>query len=84
MEIQKNLYKQTRVKKRVGKIVGASVCKFCPALADKLLLVHLRNSAQCSIRYQEQYSQTNEGDMRKEIKKEKARMRKRKQRGMKS
>ena len=84
LEIQKILYKQTRVKKRVGKYAGPSICEFCPAPADKLLLVHLRNSVQCSIRYQERYSQNTEEDMRKEIKKEKARMRKRKQRGVKS
>ena len=84
LEIQKTLYKQTRVKKRVCKVVGPSVCEFCPAPADKLLLVHLRNSRQCSIKYQEQYSQNTEEDMRNEIKKEKARMRKRKQRQMKS
>ena len=77
-------YKEKRVKKRVGIYTGPSVCEFCPAPADKLLLVHLRDNEPCTIRYQKHYNLNTEEDLRKEIKKEKARMRKRKQRGTQS
>jgi hypothetical protein len=78
--------KEKRVQKRVGKYTGPSICKFCPAAADKLLLVHLRDNrnSTCTIQYMDHYNCNTVEDMRREIEKEKAKMRKRKQRGTKS
>ena len=72
-------YKQR--KKRVAQDTGPSVCKFCPAAADKLLLVHLRSNPHCKKQYMDHYMCKSEKGMRAEIIKEKAKMRKRKQRG---
>ena len=79
--LQKVTNKGKRVQKRVAQNTGPSVCKFCPAAADKLLLVHLRSNPHCKKQYMDHYMCKSEKGMRAEIIKEKAKMRKRKQRG---
>ena len=72
--------KEKRVKKRKGKTPGTSVCCFCPASGDKFLFVHLRFHAECAKRYVDKYKCQNEEELRNKIFKEKAKLRKRKQR----
>ena len=78
--IQYQSSKQERVKKRVGKYIGPSICNFCPAPADQRLLVHLRSNAECNKKYKAFYKENTEGGLRKQIKRENARIRKQKSR----
>ena len=78
--IQYQSSKQERVKKRVGKYIGPSICNFCPAPADQRLLVHLRSNAECNKKYKAFYKENTEDGLRKQIKRENARIRKQKSR----
>ena len=66
--------------KRPVRITGPSVCCFCPAIRDRFLLVHLKANADCAKKYMSLYQCTNEEGLRNKISKEKAKLRKRKQR----
>lgn len=78
--IQSQTSKQERVKKRIGKYIGPSICNYCPAPADQRLLVHLRSNADCRKKYQAFYKEDNEDGLRKRIRKENARIRQQKSR----
>ena len=73
--------KEKRIQKRPVNITGPSVCNFCPAHRDSFLFVHLKANADCAMKYMSLYKCTNEEGLRNKISKEKAKLRKRKQRG---
>ena len=79
-KVQNVVDKEKRIQKRPVRITGPSVCCFCPAIRDKLLFVHLKANADCAKKYMSLYQCTNEEGLRNEISKEKAKLRKRKQR----
>ena len=72
--------KEKRIKKRPENITGSSVCCFCPAIRDQFLFVHLKANADCANKYLTLYKCQDEEELRKKISKEKAKLRKRKQR----
>ena len=72
--------KEKRIKKRLGKSTGQPVCRFCPIEGEKFLFVHLRTNADCAKKYMKEYKCQTEEELRQKISKEKARLRKRKQR----
>ena len=78
--IQYQTLKQNRVKKRVGKYVGPSICNYCPAPADRRLMVHLSSNSDCKKKYQAFYNEDCEDGLRKRIRKENARIRQQKSR----
>ena len=78
--IQYQISKQERVKKRVGKYVGPSICNYCPAPADQRLLVHLRSNADCKKKYQVFYEEATDDGLRKQIRMKNARIRQQKSR----
>ena len=78
--IQYQSSKQERVKKRVGRYIGPSICNYCPAPADQRLLVHLRSNAECNKKYKACYKENTEDGLRKQILRENARIRKQKSR----
>ena len=79
-KVQNVVDKEKRIQKRPVRITGPSVCCFCPAIRDKLLFVHLKANADCAKKYMSLYQCTNEEGLRNKISKEKAKLRKRKQR----
>ena len=72
--------KEKRIKKRLGKSTGQPVCRFCPIEGEQFLFVHLRTNADCAKKYMKEYKCQTEEELRQKISKEKARLRKRKQR----
>ena len=72
--------KEKRVMKRQGKPFGTPVCCFCPGSGDKFLFVHLKFNSECARKYINKYKCQNEEELRDKIFKEKAKLRKRKQR----
>ena len=72
--------KEKRMKKRAVKTTGPSVCCFCPALRDKFLFVDLKTNDVCVNKYMSLYKCQSEEGLREIISKEKAKLRKRKQR----
>jgi hypothetical protein len=78
--IQYQSSKQERVKKRVGRYIGPSICNYCPAPADQRLMVHLRSNDECNKKYKALYKENTEDGLRKQILRENARIRKQKSR----
>ena len=72
--------KEKRIKKRLGNSTGQAVCRFCPIEGEQFLFVHLRTNADCAKKYMKEYKCQTEEELRQKISKEKARLRKRKQR----
>ena len=78
--IKYQISKQERRKKRVGKYIGPSICNYCPAPADQRLLVHLRSNDECNKKYKAFYKEDTEEGLKKQIRKESARIRQQKSR----
>ena len=72
--------KEKRIRKRPVQTSGPSVCCFCPAVRDIFLFVHLRTNTDCVNKYMSLYQCKSEEGLREKISKEKAKLRKRKQR----
>ena len=79
-KVKKVVDKEKRIKKKPVKISGPSVCCFCPAIRDQFLFVHLKTNAECAKKYLTLYKCQDEEGLRKKISREKAKLRKRKQR----
>lgn len=72
--------KEKRIDKRLANSSGQPVCRFCPIQGEWFLFVHLRANADCARKYMTDYKCQTYEELRKKISKEKAKLRKRKQR----
>ena len=79
-KVKNAVAKEKRQKKRPVNITGPSVCCFCPAQRDNYLFLHLKANADCTKKYMSKYKCQTEEGLRIKISKEKAKLRKRKQR----
>ena len=79
-KVKNAVAKEKRQKKKPVNTVGPSVCCFCPAQRDNFLFTHLKANADCARKYMRKYKCQNEEGLRIKISKEKAKLRKRKQR----
>ena len=72
--------KEKRIEKRLGNSTGQPVCRFCPTQGEMFLFVHLRTNADCAKEYMIEYKCKTYEELKQKISKEKAKLRKRKQR----
>ena len=72
--------KEKRIEKRLANSTGQPVCRFCPIQGEMFLLVHLRTNADCAKKYMTDYKCQTYEELRQKISREKAKLRKRKQR----
>ena len=79
-KVKNAVAKEKRQKKKPVNTVGPSVCCFCPAQRDNFLFTHLKANTDCARKYMRKYKCQNEEGLRMKISKEKAKLRKRKQR----
>ena len=79
-KVKNAVAKEKRQKKKPVNTTGPSVCCFCPAQRDNYLFLHLKANADCAKKYMSLYKCQDEEGLRIEISKEKAKLRKRKQR----
>ena len=79
-KVKNAVAKEKRQKKKPVNTTGPSVCCFCPAQRDNFLFLHLKANADCAKKYMSLYKCQDEEGLRIEVSKEKAKLRKRKQR----